>query len=220
MSILGLDLSHWRTVRSFTQMAAAGVKFVYVKASGSSGFADPTFVNNWHGLANAGILRGAYHTYLPGQDPAGQALFYSRVVQAADQELPAHLAGGVLPPAVEFGEGSASPLVFRQFLKHVERLFGCRPLIFTSRRGWFKPHPAWSGEYGLWVASWHSEKPRLPGGWSTWVFHQYTNFADGRKYGLEQRCVGANIFNGDLAQLQALSIGCLAGRVGDVLATE
>lgn len=187
--LLGLDLSHWRTVRSFDQMRAAGVRYVYTKATEGDRWHDVTFPTYWAGLQRAGIYRGAFHYYLPGYDAVQQARQFYRVVSDNGR-------ASMLPPAADFEEDGASPEHFAMFLRECESLFGVRPLIYTSTRFWFNPAPAWTRDYLLWVASWYGRAPALPAGWASWKFWQYSNLGDGRAMGLVESTVDVNWFAG------------------------
>jgi hypothetical protein len=61
----GIDLSHWQGNVDFARIKASGVKFVYVKATQSTTFTDPTFATNVKNARDAGIPIGAYHYAKP-----------------------------------------------------------------------------------------------------------------------------------------------------------
>jgi len=193
----GIDLSRHRKVKSFQQLADSGIDFVYTKASEGYGHTDETFDTNWRGLERVGVLRGAFHYYLPALDPVRQAEHFYRVVSGSG-------TAGMLPPGVDFEEDGARSDHFKLFLDEVEARFEAAPLIYTSIRFWFASAPVWTSRYSLWAASWYRSTPTLPRGWPTWQFHQYTNRGEAPKYGIDHVTVDVNRFNGTREQLQAL----------------
>jgi lysozyme len=198
--IEGLDLSHWRRVASFEAMRAAGIDFVLTKASEGIAWVDETFAPVWAGLQRVNILRGAFHFYLTSQDPERQAEHFWKVV--CDQG-----AENMLPPQIDFEVDGADPVHFYAHLAAIEELFGVKPWIYTSIRYWFARPPSWTQQYFLWVASWYRNTPTLPGGWPTWLIHQYTNLGDGRSLGIDHATVDRNRFAGTRAELAAYLLG-------------
>ncbi len=62
----GIDVSHHNGSVDWNKVAAAGVQFAFAKASQGADaskpwYNDATFGTNWHGMKDAGIIRGAYH---------------------------------------------------------------------------------------------------------------------------------------------------------------
>lgn len=199
----GLDLSRHRKVKDFNLLAESGIDFVYTKATEGYAHIDETFHTNWRGLERVGVLRGAFHYYLPTLDPVRQAEHFYQCVAGAG-------TAGMLPPAVDFEEDGARADHFKLFLDETEKRFDAVPLIYTSIRYWFKSAPSWTSHYTLWAASWYRQVPTLPRGWPTWQFHQYTNRGDAQRYGIDHTTVDVNRFNGTREQLQALAGGAIA----------
>ena len=63
MTINGIDISHWNTVKDFNLVKQSGVEFAIIKAGGSdAGFYTDRCFDNYHRLAQlAGIKVGAYY---------------------------------------------------------------------------------------------------------------------------------------------------------------
>ena len=69
----GIDVSHWQGTIDWTQVAAAGKQFAYIKASESTDFVDPLYVQNRAQARAAGLYVGAYHFAQPSTT-AGDAV--------------------------------------------------------------------------------------------------------------------------------------------------
>jgi GH25 family lysozyme M1 (1,4-beta-N-acetylmuramidase) len=157
---------------------AAGISFALVKATEGTGFVDPTFDDNWQGMKEAGIVRGAYHFFHPGQDASKQAAFLARVLELEQNDLPP-----VLDLETDDGMDAAIAVnAVEQWLNQVERLLGRKPIIYTGSWFWnpiaerLGQAPAWIGDYPLWVMHYTTaSQPFLPTGWSRWTIWQYTD---------------------------------------------
>lgn len=69
----GIDVSHHQGVIDWEQVAAHGIKVVYIKATQGVSFRDPRFQENWEGAKAAGIIAYAYH-FADGDGPAEDEL--------------------------------------------------------------------------------------------------------------------------------------------------
>jgi len=47
----------WKLVKN------GGIGFSFAKATGGRTYMDPQFENNWNGMREAGLIRGAYHFF-------------------------------------------------------------------------------------------------------------------------------------------------------------
>src|SRR5689334_1580650 len=86
--VQGIDVSHYQGVIDWNQVAEAGTAFVFIKATEGTSYVDPQFQDNWSGAKAAGLLRGAYHFFQPGEDPQQQAEYFLSVVQTVPGDLP------------------------------------------------------------------------------------------------------------------------------------
>ena len=83
----GIDLSHWQAgTYDFAAAKAAGVKFVYHKATEGTTFTDPSYASRRQEVAAAGLIWGGYHFAHTEDDPTAQAEFFLSVAtpQAGD----------------------------------------------------------------------------------------------------------------------------------------
>ena len=62
-TVPGIDVSYWNAGIDWPKVRAAGQRYVFIKASESTFYKDPTFDDNWFGAKSAGLLRGAYHFF-------------------------------------------------------------------------------------------------------------------------------------------------------------
>ena len=192
----------------FTKMAAADIKFAYVRATTITGDPDYAFEENWQGLKDVGIARGAYG-FANQKDPIGYARKMYEVVQATGDL-------GELPPALDFecryiaaAKTYIGKMIFQaclDWLRHVEALDGRRPIIYTSYSMWFNPPPPWTSDYDLWVASYTTKNagPKwMPFGWSSWLFWQQGTPAIGKQLGVCSEEIDVDVFAGSEDEFRA-----------------
>lgn len=161
--ILGVDVASLQGAIDWGKMAAAGVRFAYLRCTiGNEKGRDTTFARNVRDAKEAGILVGAYHFCYPlphggehpaGRDPVTQA---RRAFAESDQlgRLP-----GELPPACDiewppqwendkatgqlvnqwnkWGVTAASIAAWTlAYLAEAERLWSRMPLLYTYPHFW------------------------------------------------------------------------------------
>jgi lysozyme len=204
---LGIDVSKWQASVDWNAVANDGVEFAFIRVSHGVNTIDQFFEANWDGARDAGILRGAYQFFEPGQDPITQANIL------LDKMGP--LQPGDLPPVIDVeshGNLSAATVAskVKQWVDHVEGQLGVKPIIYTGRYFWqdYVKTAEFAG-YPLWIAHYTTGCPNLPVQWSDWTFHQYTD--NGSTDGVDGP-VDTNRFNGDKAALLAFAVG---GGCGD-----
>jgi lysozyme len=210
--VKGLDVSSYQgSGIAWPQVKAAGYDFAIARISDGS-YLDTDFAANWKGMKAAGMVRGSYQYFEPGESPSMQA----NIVIAAVGKL----GPGDLPVTADMettGGQSAATIAanLQTWAAAVEAGTGKTPMIYTAE-GY------WNGSVGstafvqdpLWVANWGVTCPGLPNGWKNWVFWQTAG--DSTSVG---GVSGADpdVFNGTLAQLQAFagsSVGPTDGGTG------
>jgi hypothetical protein len=194
----GIDVSSyqgivdWRTMRRKHSLGWAAVK-----ATEGDGYVNPTFATNWSRLADAGIVRVAYHYARPGGSASSQAGRFLDVVRPAP--------GDVLCLDLEAGDGQSSEHInawARQFGQALRRAAPSAALWLYVGAGWaangtgrgladtydywWMPRYAWvPGTQHTWT-SWTSvTRPPVPAGltlgWSAPHVWQFTdNLATGQ----------------------------------------
>jgi lysozyme len=212
----GIDVSAYQPDVSFGTVHDAGFSFVYIKATESTGYASSTFAAQWQGAGAAGMLRGGYHYFDFNADPAAQAAFFLSVC------APAH---GALPPMVDLEQTDGVPSPAQNvaslatFVEAVEKATGVRCVLYVDYPCWsgtlggttgFSGHPFWAPSYlqgvvkpppGAGVPPIMQPPPPQITAWSNWTFWQYSQ--SGSVAGVSGS-VDLDVFNGTLAQLQAL----------------
>jgi lysozyme len=196
--VQGIDVSDHQGTVDWNAVLQAGRFFTFIKATDGITWTDPEFAANWSGAKAAGLLRGAYHFYETNDDPADQARNFLSAVQ---------LEPGDLPPVVDIevtkSGQSAAQIVkdLQTWLDLVEQATGRVPILYTNPRYWDSLGTSAFGRYPLWVAEYGVSSPKLPAGWTSWTFWQFSE--SGTVAGISGS-VDLDIFNGDLADLQAL----------------
>jgi len=170
----GIDVSHYSGSVDWRQVAGAGYSFAYVKATEGVDDADPAFRDHWQRLAEAGLLRGAYHFYVTEDDPEEQARFFLDTVE--------HRTGDLVPVVdIEIlGRGTPAGLAdrLRRFLDIIEQEIGARPMVYTEPNFWDAHLTPDFGHHPLWVAEYGTDEPRIPKGWSRWTLWQWVEEAE------------------------------------------
>ncbi len=172
---LGLDVSHYQGTIDWATVARQGFRFAFAKATEGTTWTDPEFAANWAGMQAAGLLRGAYHYYDPGSDPAGQADHFLATVWPNGGQL----APGDLPPVLDIEDmGSQTGVEIVQgieaWLSRVRQATQCSPILYTNRTFWNELGSAQFGAYPLWIAEYGVATPVLPAGWQQWRLWQYS----------------------------------------------
>ncbi|HYH47785.1 MAG TPA: GH25 family lysozyme [Thermoanaerobaculia bacterium] len=194
----GIDVSHYQGAVDWPAVAAGGMAFAFVKATQGTSSVDPLFSQNWNGVQAAGLLRGAYHFFQPGEDPAAQAAHFLSVVPCTAGDLPPVLdveTAGSLTPA-EIVQG------IETWLAAVEAAAGCAPIVYTAPRFWDSLGTAAFGRFPLWVAEYGVSTPKLPAGWTSWSFWQSSE--SGQAAGVHGN-VDLDVFQGSLEDLHLLT---------------
>jgi lysozyme len=199
---MGIDVSKYQGNVNWGNVEAAGISFAFARVSDGLNNPDPYFSQNWSGMKNAGILRGAYQYFRPTQSPKAQAdLLISKLAQ---------LQPGDLPPVldVETSDGASASQILNGILlwqEEVEGAFERQIIIYTARYFW-QDSVNNSNQFAnrpLWVASYtNAPAPSLPSAWPVWTFWQYTQ--SGNVNGVNGS-VDRNRFNGSMDGLRALA---------------
>jgi lysozyme len=199
--VRGIDVSKYQGSIDWPTVADSGISFGI--ASIGDGLAlDSTFAQNWAGMADAGLVRGAYLFFEPSVDPGEQA---DAAVQAVGR-----LGVGDLPVVadVEVTGGQSSSAIAANldlWVQAVQAGTGRTPMIYTAPGFWNSNVASTGfGNLPLFTAQWGVTCPALPTGWSSWELWQYAD--NGTVSGVPGQ-VDLDEFNGDLAALQAFAAG-------------
>ncbi len=169
---------------------SAGVQFGYARIGDGLG-GDSQFASNWSKMKAAGVLRGAYQFFEPGDDETAQAnLMIQAVGTLGDGDLPCMID-------VEVTGGQSGATIAQKiahWIQLVQAGTGRAPFIYTGPYFWQDSVGSTSfGSTPLWVADYGPSCPLIPPGWSNWTMWQYS---DGNG------ALDHDVFNGSLADLQ------------------
>jgi lysozyme len=218
MVLEGIDVSVYQENVDWATVASQGIVYGFAKATEGATSSDPLFARNWREMRSQGIVRGAYHFFRPGRDPAEQVNNFLKVVGAIESYD--------LPPVLdlEIMDGlDAKTVIDRatKWLQLMETKTGRKPILYTFPNYWEEKlgNPADFNAYPLWIANFGAKTPYIPSAWRSWIFHQYSE--SGTVRGITGN-VDLNQFNGNLDALQKLLKGRIPlrqGYEGDVVQT-
>jgi lysozyme len=190
--VQGVDVSRYQGSFDWAAARAQGIAFGYASIGDGTGFGDPMFAANWANMAAAGVPRGAYQFFEPGDDAATQA---NLMVQAVGQ-----LGAGDLPCMIDVETaGPNLAAAVQTWVDIVQAGTGKTPIIYTGPYFWEDNVGATNfGNNPLWIADYGPSCPLIPNGWSTWTMWQYSDGGGSLDH---------DVFNGSLSDLQALGGG-------------
>ena len=203
--IHGIDVSRyqsridWERVKKM-RVGEMRIDFAFIKATEGTWIEDPRFDHNWENARKQGVIRGAYHYFLPNVSPRAQANRFAQTVR---------LRSGDLPPVVDVEEtrGMDKTQVRKytiDFLNLLEKQFNVKPIVYTNR-DFYKNHFANQPEfkpYRFWIAHYHVAKLSMPDD-SKWHFWQHSD--RGTVNGINEP-VDFNVFYGDSAALRRMCV--------------
>lgn len=175
----GPDVSSWQhidgTAIDWHAVKAAGHGFAMVKATEGLDYVNPYFVEDSIVMRTANVARGAYHYADVTLSPELQGAYYSALVLGIN-------GPGDLPPVLDLedakGRSPAEVIDWtHRYLDTVQTLTGRQPIIYTYPNFWrtamADTHEF--ADYPLWIADYNDELGPLPGGWTDWLFWQFTD---------------------------------------------
>jgi lysozyme len=203
-TVKGVDVSVYQDTVNWTAVKAAGIDFAIARISDGSDL-DTQFGANWPGMKSAGLVRGAYQFFEPGEDPTTQAnIVISAVGVLGDGDLPVtadmEITGGQ--------SGATIAAHLQTWVNAVQAGTGKAPMVYTAEGYWDSDVGSSAfGDLPLWVANWDVTCPTLATGWSSWKVWQYAD--NGTVSGIPDT-VDLDEFNGDLTALQTFAGGAPA----------
>lgn len=237
--VQGIDVSRWQPTVDWVKVKGAGMDFAVIKASQAT-FADPLFKTHWAGAKAAGLLRGAYHFFMPDADPMKQVDIYLKTL--GDDP-------GDLLPVLDIEAKTTGPAAYAKgskiWLDEVEKRLKRKPIIYTAAWYWNTTmliggkFPEWASDYALWVAAYPVKdgwpaldelaaskyKPALPKSWTSWMFWQYSERGrvDGVVTDGKAANTDLNVFDGsldDFNQAMGLAVAAPSAAAGAMAARE
>lgn len=198
----GIDISRWNgdILQAVDQQDR--LSFVICKATQGKSYVDPDFHTNWKLITEKGLIRGAYHFYDASQDPMDQAEHFAKTLG----ELTSTDIGPILdiePESIP-ADFEVDPLQLQVdlyiFLRHVERLSGRKPIIYTdpSFGDQYLTNDKF-GQYALWVADYtEAAQPTIPRIWSG---KGYKFWQKSASYDLDSHPTDLDLFKGERAEI-------------------
>ena len=186
--VVGIDVSAHNGVVDFDSVAAAGVDFVFIKASEGRTFRDPAFVRNYSAARRTPLAVGAYHFFRFECDGISQARNLLGAIGDLRPDLPLAI------DVEEWANDATVPtaLVVERLMAMVNELrhAGHSVIVYTNMNG----HSRFLRDLDveLWICSFTS--PPLAHPWRLWQ-HSHV----GRLPGIRGR-VDMNTFNGSRDQ--------------------
>ncbi len=207
--IPGLDVSKFQPTIDWAKVAAAGMQFAFARASYGTGAAtEPTFKSHWQGAKAAGLIRGAYHFFVPADDAEAQAQLFLSQLRAAiapgeNAYLPAVIDVEMQPDDVSAADYVAGINTWIAAVEDDPLFAGRKTIIYTTANFWATlGNPAGFSDNPLWVADYSQDPPRMPKGWASYAFFQKAQ--DGTVNGIAGK-IDVDFFNGDIDVLTAMT---------------
>jgi GH25 family lysozyme M1 (1,4-beta-N-acetylmuramidase) len=193
--VYGIDISRYQgnLLEDIDNMDT--LHFVICKATEGKKYVDPDFVANWTFIRKRGLVRGAYHFYLTGDDPVRQAQHFLETVKDLDSTD--------LPPVVDVEDGSilrlvdtvTLPINLMLLLRYMQQVTGRKPVIYTDLyfankyllNDSFAAYPLWLAEYS------GNSAPRLP---IAWKRKGYAIWQKKDSYRIDSKQTDFDVFNG------------------------
>ncbi|TYR32357.1 glycoside hydrolase family 25 protein [Mesorhizobium microcysteis] len=201
-AVHGTDVSKYQRSVNWQEAKAAGISFVFIKATEGGDMFDEFFNEHWRGAKAAGIPRSAYHFFYFCRSAREQAQWFIRNVPKE---------AGVLPHVLDMEWNHLSPTCrlrppaatvqseMRVFLDMIERHYGKRPIIYTSVDFYHDNRLHEFKGYEWWLRSVANHPDKIYNN-ERFLFWQYTG--TGEVPGIRGDA-DINVFNGSEAQWQA-----------------
>ena len=195
-NVYGIDVSHHQQEIEWEQLRQEKIAFIFMKATEGTNHHDKYFKRHWDDAYKHGIMRGAYHFFLPSRDAEEQAKHFISQVK---------LRYGDLPPVldVEVTNRRSSEEIrkgTKTWLDAVEKHYGIKPIIYTNY-SFYQEHLAGHfDDYLLWVAHYNTEK-FIKKNYANWAFWQHSE--KGKLKGIKG-AVDCNVFHGSMKELEDL----------------
>ena len=199
--VIGIDVSEfqgkvdWDDIEILEEKYP--VQFVFIRATAGNDRVDVQFKKNWDGAKENKIMRGAYHYYRPNENSIEQANLFIKTVKLQKGDLPPVLDIERLPknqPLDSLKKG------LKRWLTKVEAHYQVRPIIYTGERYYSDFLKEEFSEYLFWIANYNFYREKIEDDWLFWQFTEKASLP-----GIKHR-VDVNIYNGDLEQLQFITV--------------
>lgn len=198
---IGLDVSEYQGKIRWTYVDTLENKyplhFVFIRATVGKDRKDRQFNRNWLGAKENKMIRGAYHYYRPNENSLEQAELFIKTVTLQKGDLPPVLDIEKLPKNQSIEN---LKLGLKRWLNAVESHYGVKPIIYTGERYYDDFLKEEFSDYLFWIANYNFYREEIAEDWLFWQFTEKASVP-----GIKGN-VDVNIYNGDLQQLQFITV--------------
>ncbi|MFV8326021.1 glycoside hydrolase family 25 protein [Flavobacterium sp. ZS1P14] len=198
---IGLDVSEYQGKIRWSYVDTLEKKypldFVFIRATVGKDRKDREFNRNWLGAKENRMIRGAYHYYRPNENSLEQAKLFIKTVTLRKGDLPPILDIEKLPKNQSL---DSLKVGLKRWLKAVESHYGVKPIIYTGEKYYDDFLKDEFGNYLFWIANYNFYREEIADDWLFWQFTEKASVP-----GIKGN-VDVNIYNGDLQQLQYITV--------------
>ena len=198
---IGIDVSEYQGKISWSYVDTIEKKYplhyVFIRATVGKDRTDRQFERNWLGAKENKMIRGAYHYYRPNENSLEQAELFIKTVKLEKGDLPPVLDIEKLPKNQSIAN---LKLGLKRWLKAVESHYGVKPIIYTGERYYDDFLKEEFSDYLFWIANYNFYREEIDSDWLFWQFTEKASIP-----GIKGN-VDVNIYNGDLQQLQFITV--------------
>lgn len=198
---VGIDVSEYQGKISWSYVDTIEnqypLHFVFIRATAGNDAVDRRFKRNWEGAKKNKMIRGAYHYYRPNENSLEQAELFIKTVRLQKGDLPPVLDIEKLPKNQSMTNLKKG---LRRWLQAIENHYKVKPIIYTGENYYDDFLKEEFSDYLFWIANYNFYREEIQ---DDWLFWQFTERA--AVPGIEGN-VDVNIYNGDLQQLQFITI--------------
>ena len=198
---VGIDVSEYQGKISWSYVDTLEnqypLHFVFIRATAGNDAVDRRFKRNWEGAKKNKMIRGAYHYYRPNENSLEQAELFIKTVRLQKGDLPPVLDIEKLPKNQSMTNLKKG---LRRWLQAIENHYKVKPIIYTGEKYYDDFLKEEFSDYLFWIANYNFYREEIQ---DDWLFWQFTERA--AVPGIEGN-VDVNIYNGDLQQLQFITI--------------
>lgn len=198
---VGIDVSEYQGKINWSYVDTIEKKyplhFVFIRATAGNNLVDRRFKRNWEGAKKNKMIRGAYHYYRPNENSLEQAELFIKTVRLKTGDLPPVLDIEKLPKNQSMTNLKKG---LRRWLQAVENHYKVKPIIYTGEKYYDDFLKEEFNDYLFWIANYNFYREEIQDGWLFWQFTERAAVP-----GIREN-VDVNIYNGDLQQLQFITV--------------
>jgi len=170
-----LDISHWNTVTSWSNIVSAGILGVINKATEGTYYTDSSYLQNCAPCYRSGLCWGAYH-FATSEDPHRQVDFFLSVVGIDNETLYA------LDWEDNPSGGTMTASQAKSFVQYLESKIGANRCVIysgnTAKQALGSTKDPFWGAHRLWLAQ-YSSSPAPQASWDKYWIWQYSDGVNG-----------------------------------------